>query len=148
QPSAYPADAQRVRVQDGQQDATDGDDGADEETVEQLASEVDPVPEVDDAVQVERVRQGQRSVARVVARAFEGVHHDDRHRGADEQQDGDEHEEHAMPAGSTLDTGAVSLDRDAGHAAPPFRSPRDCTHRKTTATTRMIRVSTVEMADP
>ena len=52
-PAFDPADAQRVRVENAQQHAEDGDAKLEMKLFQSFAAEVDPVPEVDDALQVE-----------------------------------------------------------------------------------------------
>src|SRR5262249_35195476 len=79
-------DAQRVRVEDRDQDTEDRHHEAADEAVPELLAEIDPVPEVDDPVPVEVARPGQRSVAGIVGRALDGVDRDHQERRHDQQE--------------------------------------------------------------
>ena len=67
------ADAERVAVQHRQDDGAKGDDDAHDQAVLELFGEVDLVPDDVETMEIERLRQTERSTGGVVGRVLERV---------------------------------------------------------------------------
>src|SRR5690606_26329759 len=128
-----PADPQGVRAEHGEHHGRDRDRPADQEAVPELLAEVDPVPELDDPVEVDAFRQAQRPAGGVLGRRLHRVERDDAEREEHHDREHDERGQH-RPAAGGADGG--------GHESRSWR------RRKRKVTTAMISASTVAIAEP
>ena len=99
-PALHPPDAEGIGVQGRHDHREHRHRPTDQEAVEQLLSVVDAVPEVDDPLEVEPVRQRQRAVAGVLGRGLQGIHGDDDEGHQHQQREDRQHRERRESGGS------------------------------------------------